>query len=167
MALKENLIALMNEKKITIRELSNRTNISEPTLKKLRTSLKVNPTLDVLIKITKALDVSLNELIESKSNFVTIVQGEKIAQHSSEISEFIYLFTKDTFNFTKGTKAIFRKYINGDVITKYVLSKDGMLYQKVENQESKFKDEKLDVYFLDANSILAYIIKELYEVNYA
>jgi len=165
MALNENLINLMQEKKITIKELSNKTEISEATLKKLRISSNANPTLDVLIKITKALGITLNELIENKSKLITFSQGELI-ELSQDVTEFIYIFKKDTFTFSKGTKAIFRKYNNGDAITKYVISKQGILYERVEGQNSNFIDENFDIYSLNLSSILAFITKELYEVNY-
>lgn len=63
MTLKNNLIRLMKAKKIKIKELACLAKISEPTLKRLR-SKQCNPTLDVLVKLSHALRVGIDELIQ-------------------------------------------------------------------------------------------------------
>lgn len=64
MTLRRNLIQLMKERKVKIKELARLTKISEPTIKRLRVIENSNPTLDVLIKLSMALRVNINELIQ-------------------------------------------------------------------------------------------------------
>lgn len=165
MNLKENLIKLMKIKGLTIRELADKTEISEPTLKRLRSRDDANPTLDVLIKISTALDVPLSTLIEEKERSLLIYQGQNFSI-PPDTSEFIFVFTKDTFSFPKGTKAVFKKYYYGDPITKYILDKKGGIFEKINGEKCLFRDEEFNNYSIDKDLILAYIVKELYEVNY-
>lgn|GEM_PF-5134174 len=164
MSLKANLIKFMREKDITIRKLAKETGISEPTLKRLRTCDNANPTLDVLIKISTALQVPLPILIQSEPQNLVIHQGETMK--IGDASEFIYIFIKDVFNFSKGTKAIFRKFTDKSPITKFILDKKGRLLEKVDEKKSLFRNENYENFSINYNDILAYIVKELFEVNY-
>jgi transcriptional regulator with XRE-family HTH domain len=165
MALKDNLIKLMAEKKITIRELAEKTDISEPTLKRLRSSDDSNPTLEVLMKISTSLDITVNELIGDKQKVVTIYQDKEF-HLAEDIKEFIFIFTKNTFSLLKGSKAVFKRYQTGDQITRYILNGKGVIFEKIDAQKSLFRDENLNNFSITPDSILAYIIKELYEVTY-
>lgn len=165
MSLKNNLVRLMREKEITIRSLAERTGISEPTLKRLRTYDAVNPTLDILMKLSSALSTSLPELIQNEIHDLIIKQGQPIILGDDTV-EFVYVFTRNTFNFNKGTKAIFKKFTSKSPMTKFILNKNGDLLEKIDDNKFIFKNEECTNFAINQNDILAYIVKELYEVNY-
>jgi transcriptional regulator with XRE-family HTH domain len=165
MALKDNLIKFMKEKKLTIRALSERTQISEPTLKRLRSKDGTNPTIDILIKIASELNVSVNQLIENNEARPVLYQGNPLIL-DPKINEFIYIFTEKTFNFKKSTRAIFKKYQAGNPLTKYIINKEGQIFERVEGEKWIYADKELNNYSIDNEFIFAYIIKQLYEVNY-
>lgn len=165
MSLRERLLDLMKEKKKTIKDLAKETEISEPTLKRLRTKDDCNPTLDVLIKISRALDVPINQLIQETINNPVFYQDSDMLMDDS-IDEFIIVFTKDTFHFKNGSKAVFRKYKLGDSLTKYVVYKNGKVMEKVDEEKFLFKNEDQNIFSIELKDIKGYIIKELYEVNY-
>ena len=62
MFLKNNILFLKNTKK-SYRELSEITNVAQTTLKDLASGLNQNPKLDVLIKISKSLNISIDDLV--------------------------------------------------------------------------------------------------------
>lgn len=75
----------MKEKKIKIKELAHLAKISEPTLKRLRV-MESNPTLDVLIKLSGALCVGLDELIQESFISNTHYQNPEEPSTTSEKS---------------------------------------------------------------------------------
>jgi transcriptional regulator with XRE-family HTH domain len=164
MALKENLVRYMKEKSLTIKELSKKTEISEPTLKRLRSKENTNPTLDVLMKISSILDIPVNNLISKEQEIPLFYQDAPLP--TEELNDFILSFTRDTFSFSKGTKAQFKKYTPGNPVTKYIINKDGFVFEKVDGEKWLFRDEKHNNYSIDQALILAYIVKEIFEVNY-
>lgn len=165
MALRENLIKFMKNKGFTIKELASKTEISEPTLKRLRTNDDANPTLDVLIKISTALEVPIGNLIaEAESNPVFFM--DKPIHLPKGIVEFTIIFTRDIFSFVKGNKAVFKKYNEAGSITKYILNKDGIIFEKINSENLLFRDEHFNNYSVTKDFILACIVKELYEVHY-
>lgn len=165
MALKANLIKLMKEKGLTINDLASKTDISIPTLKRLRTRDDVNPTLDILLKLSKAFDLEISELIQEEIS-IPIFYQDKTFSIAKDISEFILVFTRNTFNFLKGTRAVFKKYRAGDKITKYILNKEGNILEKINEEKMLFQDENFINYQINSDLVLAYIVKEIYEVNY-
>ena len=167
MPLKENLVNYMKNKKIQIKELSVGTGISEATLKRLRTHTDANTTLDVLIKLATSLNISVNDLIQEEKSTPTFYQNQDNAfDIESGLAEFIVVFTKNTFSFKPGSKAIFKKYLPETSITKYIVNKQGKLFERVDGNKWLFRDEKNNNYSIDENFISAIILKELYEVNY-
>lgn len=165
MALKKNLISFMKEKDKSIRELAQQTGISEPTLKRLRTHNDANPTLDILMRIAKALNVSVNDLIQTQDPTPIFYLQNKIFLNN-EISEFIIVFTKNIFSFKAGSKAVFKKHGEKGPITKYIINKEGRLFEKIGEEKWLFRDETFNNYSINENFISAVIIKELYEVTY-
>lgn len=165
MSLRDRLVELMKEKKKTIKDLATETDISEPTLKKLRTKDDCNPTLDVLIKISRALDVPINQLIQESDNSPIFYQDSDIVI-SDTTDDFIVVFTKNTFHFKNGAKAVFRKYKPGNNITKYIVYKNGKIMEKVDEKKSLFKNENQEIFSIEVKDIKGCILKELYEVNY-
>jgi len=156
----------MKKKNITIKTLSELTNISEATLKRLRTR-DSNPTIDVLIKLAKNLDVTLNELIgRMPSDVKTYYQGDSLILEECK-KECIFIFKKQTFNFRPGAKAIFRIYTGKEELTKYLLDKNGSVMKKVSSDPLIIENTEHKLYEIDKKDIIAYIIKQLYEVNYA
>lgn len=164
MSLKENIVRLMKEKEITIKELAAKTDISEATLKKLRTQ-SCNPTLDVLIKLAGAFNISLTELVADKQSLPVFYQDNEIPPASYQ-KEFIFVFVRDTFVFKNGTKAVFRKYKSGDTVTKYIVYKSKVIMEKIKDDELLFKDEHQNLFSIEEQYISAVIIKQLYEVTY-
>jgi transcriptional regulator with XRE-family HTH domain len=63
MTLGKNVSRLRNKKGMSQQALSNTCQIAISTLQKLEYGYNTNPTLDVLSAIAKALDVSLDELV--------------------------------------------------------------------------------------------------------
>lgn len=61
--LKENLKMLRNEKELSIKQLSLRSGIARGYLSEIESGKYKNPSLDVICKLCKALEVSPNELI--------------------------------------------------------------------------------------------------------
>lgn len=71
MGISERLFALMNEKGISIRELSRRTGITASTISDWNTK-KTNPSADKLMAICEALDISyLQAKKKNKLNMTT------------------------------------------------------------------------------------------------
>lgn len=166
MTLKTNLVTHMTNSKISIKELAEKTGISEPTLKRLRTHDNANPTLDVLMRLSTALNVSISDLIKAQVSTPTFYQEEKITLDENT-SEFIVIFTKNIFSFKPGGKAIFRRHSPGESITKYIINKEGNLFEKVTDSDKwLFRDNAKNNYSINESFISATIIKELYEVNY-
>lgn len=165
MALKTNLVTFMKKKGLSIKELAEKTCISEPTLKRLRTHTDANPTLDVLMRLSSALDVSVNDLIQTQGTTPIFYQGDKIAL-DDDTTEFIIVFTRNTFSFKPGSKAIFKKHIPGGSITKYIINQEEQLFEKVSDDKWLFRDEVHNNYSINEGFISAIIMKELYEVNY-
>lgn len=167
MSLKENLIRYMKNKNLQIKELSAETNISEPTLKRLRTQTNTNPTLDVLAKLATALEVTVNDLIQDEISISIFHQDQNsLFNIENESSEFILIFTKDTFSFKSGSKALFKKLMPGMPITKYIANKQGKILERVGENKWLYRDEKNNNYSVDVSFIFAVILKELYEVSY-
>jgi transcriptional regulator with XRE-family HTH domain len=166
MAIKDNLIRLMEEKKLTISELASLTDISIPSLKRLRTQ-KCNPTLDVLIKLSQALNTTIGELIKDTSSIPTFQQDETIVLPESH-DEFMFIFTRDTFSFKAGTKALFKKYSGKEKLTKYILYQNRIIMSRVNDQEDEliFRDEVQNLHSVHQKDISGFIIKQLYEVTY-
>ena len=102
MTLRNNLICLMKERKSKIKELADLTGISEPTLKRLRTK-ECNPTLDVLIKLSRALNISVDELIPKS---VTLKCNSKKNNEAKNLLSKGCLSTVDTDTFTLVLKEI-------------------------------------------------------------
>lgn len=148
-----------------IKDLAITTGISEPTLKRLRCQENANPTMDVLVKIATALNVTVNDLIHTEKQCPVFHQGEDIAL-AEHMDEFMILFTQKTFSFQPGCKALFKKYTQGDSITKYVINADGKIFEKINGAQWLFRDETHNNYSFNENFIFATILKELYEVNY-
>lgn len=59
----KNLAKLRKEKKLTQEGLARKANISYHTLIKLESGRIKNPTIETIIKLAKALNVDINELI--------------------------------------------------------------------------------------------------------
>lgn len=165
MALKQNLIKCMKNKKMAIKDLATLTGISEPTLKRLRSQSDANPTLDVLTRIASALCVSVNDLIQEECQTSVFYQGDTI-EFTDTLDEFMILFTKKTFSFQAGSKAVFKKHAPGKPVTKYILNADGKLFEKISDEKWLFMDELHNNYSLNENVVFASILKEIYEVNY-
>lgn len=53
-------------KKVSLRELSKKTNLSRSYLSELENNKKLNPTFDVLLKIATALDVNVKDLFYTR-----------------------------------------------------------------------------------------------------
>lgn len=155
----------MKEKDKSIKELAKQTGISEPTLKRLRTHNSTNPTLDILMKIAKALNVSVNDLIQTQDPTPVFYQQSKIFLNN-QINEFIIIFTKSTFSFKAGSKAVFKKHTEKGPITKYIINQEGKLFEKVSEEKWLFRDEEFNNYSINESFISAVIVKELYEVIY-
>lgn len=165
MTLRDNLIHYMKIRGLTIKDLSHITAISEPTLKRLRSKSNANPTLDVLMKISSALGISIDNLIHSE-NEPQIYKQDEAHTIPKNLNEFILLFTRNTFNFHRGTKAVFKKHRPSDPITKYILTKDWKILEKVDQSQMLFQDEKFVQFCVMEDFIHACIVRELYEVNY-
>lgn len=155
----------MKNQKVSIKELAIETGVSEPTLKRLRTQPNTNPTLDVLTRLALALSVSINELIQVSNERPVFYQGEPI-ELGEDISEFMILFTKKTFSFQGGSKAVFRKHKQGNSVTKYIINTHGELFEKISDEKWLFRDQTFSNYSVREDNIFASILKELYEVNY-
>jgi transcriptional regulator with XRE-family HTH domain len=166
MQLKENLIKLMEKKKLTIKELSDLTAISIPSLKRLRTQ-DCNPTLDILIKLSKALDISIGELIIDSSSTPVFLQDEKIVIPTS-CQEFALIFNRDTFSFKSGARALFKRYTGNEKLTKYILHSSKGIMCKINDDTDNllFKDEFQKLHSIHQKDISGFIIKQLYEVIY-
>ena len=165
MYLKSNLVRCMKNKKISIKDLAAKTGISEPTLKRLRTQIDANPTLDVLMRLATALSVSVNDLIQDEMQYPIFYQGDRV-ELAENVVEFMVFFTKKTFSFQPGSKAVFKKHAAGESITKYIVNNDGKLFEKISDEKCLFRDETNNNFSFNENAIFATILKELYEVNY-
>lgn len=164
MSVKKNLVKYMQNRSLTVKELAHAASISEPTLKKLRTQDDSNPTLDVIMRISNALDISVNDLIEDHSSYPTVYQDK--LDHSKPLdNEFIFIFVRDTFNFSKGAHTLFKRYYtnNTEFLTKYILDIDGNIYKRIHGL--LFQNEHEEEIFVQEDSIFAYITKELYEAS--
>lgn len=64
--MKNNLRVILAKKKMTIAELSDISNVSKPTLSGLYGERTNNPNAETLLKIAKALNISLDELIPTE-----------------------------------------------------------------------------------------------------
>ena len=157
----------MKNKKLSIRELSILTDISEPTLKNLRTK-NTNPTLDVLRKLSSSLDVTVNELLGEETisifNYSDEIDIAKIIE--SKHDSFMILFASEAFEFKVGTKALFKLYDSSFDVTKYIIHKNGKLLESIDADKMLFSDDRADVYSIKETDIFACIQKIIYEVNY-
>lgn len=167
MSLRENLIKKMREKSLKIKELSLKTGISEPTLKRLRTDDNANPTLDVLMKLSAALSEPIDALVAKVSEKMPIFRQGLDKMPINIPKKFILLVMNRTFDITAGTKAVFEKYSGKQKITKYILGTDFKLYQKLDNNTGHYLTEEQNVIVLEHDQILAIINSEIYEVDYA
>lgn len=167
MSLKENLIKKMKDKSLKIRELSSLTGISEPTLKRLRTDSHANPTLDVLMKLSNVLDVPIDALVSSSfDNIPTFEQGTLLdKEHTPE--KFIMLILYKTFDLSPGTKVLFERYREDNVITKYIVGADSRIYKKLDSHINHYLSDKQSVVVIEKSQVLAVINREIYEVSYA
>lgn len=167
MSLKDNLIKLMKRNSLKIKELSKLTGISEPTLKRLRTEDDTNPTLDVLIRLSQALDEPIDSLVSNfEVNLPVFSQNEKI-KLGPKTNKFVVIITNSSFDLENGTKAVFEVYDGSQKITKFILGRDFKLYQKIDLEKSLYKDERGSMLILEKEQVFAIIVKELYEVDYA
>lgn len=164
MPLRNNLIHLMKSKSLTISKLATMTDISIASLKRLR-SMECNPTLDILLKLSNALDVTVADLIKENSTLATFYQDNEIMLSKGD-KEFIFIFTRDTFGFKNGTKAIFKRYTGKENLTKYIIYKSKTILERIKDDEFLFKDEYQNLYCLNPQDISGFIIKQLYEVSY-
>ncbi len=57
---------IREKKKVSINELSEKTNMSKSYLSELENNKKLNPTLDILLKISTALNVNVKDLFYTK-----------------------------------------------------------------------------------------------------
>lgn len=64
MSVGDRIRLLRNEKKISIRKLAEITGLSKSTLSEIENNISKNPTIDTLDKISKALGVSVAELLD-------------------------------------------------------------------------------------------------------
>jgi len=167
MSLRENLIKKMREKSLKIKDLSQLTGISEPTLKRLRTDDSANPTLDVLMKLSTALSEPIDALIAKESEKIPIFRQGLDEMPANVPKRFIYFVLKKTFDIAAGTKAVFEQYSGKQKITKYVLGTDFKLYQKLDDNTGHYLTELQKVVVIENNQILAIINSEIYEVDYA
>ena len=94
MSLRENLIKKMREKSLKIKDLSQLTGISEPTLKRLRTDDSANPTLDVLMKLSTALSEPIDALIAKESEKIPIFRQGLDEMPANVPKRFIYFVLK-------------------------------------------------------------------------
>lgn len=156
----------MKEKSLRIRELSFITGISEPTLKRLRTDNNSNPTLDVLMKLSSALEIPIDSLVSNtKDELPIFMQDTKIhAENSPE--RFTMLITKKIFEFPVGTRVVFEKYSKNKLITKYIMGVDSKIYQKIDTELNQYLSDANKVVVIEKHQILAIINREIYEVDY-
>lgn len=167
MSLKENLKKKMKDKSLKVRELSSLTGISEPTLKRLRTDDNSNPTLDVLMKLSDALGTPIDSLVSS-AHYTTPIFKQDLKLDTENLPEkFIVLVTRKTFDLAAGTQVLFERYVEGKLITKYIVGTDSKIYQKLDNSLNQYLSDNQKVIVIERSQILAVINKEIYEVDYA
>ncbi len=167
MSLKDNLIKIMKRNSLKIKELSKMTGISEPTLKRLRTEEEANPTLDVLIRLSQALDEPIDALVSNfEVNLPVFSQNEKI-KLGPKTNKFVVIITDSSFDIENGTKAVFEVYDGLQKITKFILGRDFRLYLKIDVEKNLYKDERDSMVVIEKEQVFAIIVKELYEVDYA
>lgn len=166
MSLKHNLIKYMRLREKTIKELSEMTDISEATLKRLRTIDDVNPTLDVLIKLGKALEITINELVSDNESLKNYTLGIDIINPNNTQEEFVVVFQEDLYNFKAGTRAIFRRYAQDIPLTKYIIRENTDILKLLDANDLLFVDLQKNIISLQKDKITAYIVKQLYEVTY-
>ncbi len=163
MSLKNRIIRLMSEQNLTVKQLSDVTGISEPTLKRLRSLNDSNPTLDVLVRLSKGLKTSVSDLIQEQSVVDTYYQDDTSILNTNQ-KEFTLTFTKHVFGFRKGARAIFRKYELSNTITKYIIrTEDCAVLETLDKDKLYFKTSYGDLIFVDSSDIFAVILKEIYE----
>jgi transcriptional regulator with XRE-family HTH domain len=63
MGFKENLKRFRNEKGLSQHELAKLADVTHTNLVKLEAGFKTNPTMKTLIKLSKALDISIDKLV--------------------------------------------------------------------------------------------------------
>ena len=167
MSLKDNLIKIMKRNSLKIKELSKMTGISEPTLKRLRTEEEANPTLDVLIRLSQALDEPIDALVSNfEVNLPVFSQNEKI-KLGPKTNKFVVIITDSSFDIENGTKAVFEVYDGSQKITKFILGRDFRLYRKIDVEKNLYKDGRDSMVVIEKEQVFAIIVKELYEVDYA
>jgi len=162
MSIKENLVQLMSNNNVTVKELSLITDISEPTIKRLRTRDDSNPTLEVLQKLSKALNSDLDTLTRDNPLHI-FFQGEKI--NFSMHPRFIYKILDDIFEFKAGNQLEFKEYEPGVRITKYIISDLYLLLQTIDANTLKFRDQNGVIAEFKPTNIKATITK-LVEIKY-
>lgn len=67
MPIAENLKHWMEIRGVTTAELSEKANVPEPTITKIRTRVTKNPNMDTLQRLAKGLDCSINDLTDAPS----------------------------------------------------------------------------------------------------
>lgn len=166
MSLKDNLKRIMEEKRMSIPQLAHQTNISVATLKRLRSVDNANTTIDVLMKLSRTLSVPMEVLL--KDNKQVNVRQDTLTEIPDTAEEFIVSFTKPILSLRVGTKALFKRYSKGDQLTKYIVHKSGKILERVYTKEDDllFRDDEGNVISVEQESIVGYIAKELYEVEY-
>ena len=162
MSLKKNLVSLMKKNNLTVNDLASITDISIPTIKRLRTRDDCNPTLDVLQKISTALNTNIDQLTK-ESKLPIFFQGEKIELDNTEL--FLFCIVENIFDFRPGNKLEFRIYRKNQNLTKYILCVENTLLETLSTDPKKFKAQNGSIVSLEDNQIKACITKQI-EVHY-
>lgn len=159
--IQENLKKQMQIKGLTIKELERLSDVSEPTIKRLRTQpVSPNTSIDVINNLANALNISLMDFINAPPSDMA-VENEKEQNDDG----FIYKFKEKVFEFPAGSKAFFKNYDPSSTkLTKYFFDKDYKLYMLVsKNEKIVAKNTSGELTSLATSEILAVISKRYYE----
>ena len=162
-----NLKRYMKEKELTIKELGEKSGVSEPTIKRLRTDSSVSPntSIDVLNSLANALGITVMELIEDDCSQQEPDTYPKQNNKINNQEYFIYKFRQQLFVFQKNDKAIFKYFSQTqDHLTQFFFDDHFNLYRLIQKKDNEIIAENKhgEISSLDHKDIMAIIYKQIY-----
>lgn len=160
-----NLKRYMKEKELTIKELGEKSGVSEPTIKRLRTdsSVSANTSIDVLNSLASALNITIMDLIDNKNKQSSALQYQEKNEDTDD-EYFTYVFKQDVLDFKQNDKAIFKPYKAEDNLTKYFFDNSFDLYQLIQQKDYEIiaKNKYGEICTLNYEDVMAIISKQIY-----
>lgn len=162
-----NLKKYMKIKGLTIKELGEKSGVSEPTIKRLRidSAVSSNTSIDVLSSLANALDITVKELIEDPNSQQ---EPTNYSEQNNEINNqecFVYKFRQQVFVFQQNDKAIFKSFSETqDHLTQFFFDNHFNLYRLIQTKDDEIIAENKhgEISSFDYKDVMAIIYKQVY-----